>query len=67
MCLKEFPEAKLVRCFCEGSSPFGGDGYTEWEPLKVQREPQREPRPARALRNTELGCEFPFYDQVNKK
>lgn len=62
-CLKAYPEAKLIKATVEGH--YGaGHGHMDHLPPPVQRAPMKEPRPARALRKKERGCEFGFYDEV---
>jgi hypothetical protein len=60
--LKKFQDSKIIKAFVEGVS--FGKGYQEWLAPPVQRTPQPEPRPARALKPNERGCEFSFYDEV---
>lgn len=66
-CLKAHPEAKLVKAIVEGRAFAGGHGWTSHQPPPVQRPPVQSPRPARALRKKERGCEFGFYDEVQEK
>jgi hypothetical protein len=64
--LKKNPEAKIIKAWKEGN-PFTQSaqrGYQEWAAPPVQRVPKPEPKPARALKPKERGCEFPFYDEV---
>lgn len=61
ICLKEHPGAKIIKAWKEALS---GNGFQEWFPPPVHREPVKEPRPARALKPNERGCEMPFYDEV---
>lgn len=65
-CLKSHPGCKLIKATVEGYLGKS-HGYTEHFPPPVQREPIKIPRTARALRKKERGCEFPFYDEVQKQ
>jgi hypothetical protein len=60
--LKKYPACKIIRAWKEGRG--FGIGFQEWESPPVQRFPKPEPKPARALKPNERGCEFPFYDEV---
>jgi|SRR6266446_1821269 len=62
-CQKEHKPCKLIRARAWGRFR-DGEGWIDYTPPPVQRDPIKEPRPARALKSTEKGCEFPFYDEV---
>lgn len=63
-CQKAHPDAKMIKAWVEGAKGFG---YQEWDTPPVQRQPVKDPRPPRALKPEEKGCEFPFYDEVKTK
>lgn len=64
-CLKENPGALLVKAWVQGEHDFGG--YCEFDPPPVQREPQKELRPCRALKPKEREGIMPFYDEVLRR
>ena len=64
-CLLANPGCELVKAWREGKYR-DGEGYTEFEPPKIQRQPVPEPHPFRTPRPNEKVGEFPFYDQVRK-
>lgn len=67
MVLKETPSATIIKAWVEGVGFCKARGYQEWLAPPVQRLPKPNPRPARALKPNERGCEFPFYDEVRAK
>lgn len=64
-CQHENPGANMIRATAYGRSQ--GEGRIVHLPPPVQRDPVKEPRPARALNKKEKGCEFIFYDQVKSE
>lgn len=62
-CQKLFPGATMLAAIRDGGF-MGGSGRTIFSPPPVQRDPIKEPRPARAPRQNERDGIMPFYDEV---
>lgn len=62
--LKLEPDCRIIEVERYSGGAGFGEGFTIYEPPPVVRPPVKDPAPARALRRSERGCEFPFYDEV---
>lgn len=63
LCQKAHPLGKMLHCRAS-SGITGLEAHIDYDPVPVQRDPVKEPRPARAPRKTEREGVMPFFDQA---